>query len=239
MSKKKVPNEQTEYTPLLVNRYSDSYFERRYNNDTKRQQQFQLDGEFLKRFKSHGTICDVGCSTGEFLESIDWKGERYGMEINEEVIEAAKQNRVNFKKNIFTEKDFFDAVVFRGTIQHVDEPFRMIKAAHQSLKNDGVLVFLATPNTDSLLYRLKTNLPALDPELNFFIPGVKNFSNALKNIGYDILRVETAYWSTPYRKFPSDILYFALNVISKKFYKHAFWGNMFSLAAKKHDTINS
>ena len=48
----------------------------------------------------------------------------------------------------------------------------------------GLIIFLATPNSYSILYRLKGDLPFLDWPINFYIPGNKDLSNALKNYGY-------------------------------------------------------
>ena len=219
--------------PSIVNRYGSDYFKNRNGNDKQRLAQFQIDGHFLKKFKSNGVICDIGCSTGEFLMSISWEGDLYGMEINEEAKSIAEKNGFRFDKNIYTESNFYDVVVFRGTIQHVDEPFRMIKAAYKSLKKGGVIVFLATPNTDSILYRLKLDLPFLDKNLNFYVPGKTNLSNSLKNYGFTVLSVEYPYWNTPYRNFPKDIYLFFLNVVTRRFFKHAFWKSSFSLIAKK------
>ena len=221
-----------DYSHLLVSRYDDSYFHNRYSNDPQRIAQFKMDGDYIKRFIKKGIVCDVGCSTGEFLNEINWKN-KYGMEINEKALKEAKINGVKFDKNIFTENEFFDIVIFRGTIQHVDEPFRMMKMAYKSLKKNGIIVFLATPNSDSILYRLKLNLPFLVPKLNFYIPGKKSLCNSLVNLGFKIENVEYPYWKTPYRNFLKDHFFFILNLFSKKFYKHPFWGSFMTIVAKK------
>jgi len=221
-----------DYSPLLVSRYGDHYFENRYSNNPQRIAQFKLDVAYIKKFIKGGVVCDVGCSTGEFLNFMSWT-EKYGMEINEKVIKEAKKNRIKFDKNIFTENEFFDVVIFRGTIQHVDEPFRMMKMAYNSLKKNGVIVFLATPNSDSILYRLKLDLPFLSPKINFYIPGKKSLCNSLVNLGFKIESVEYPYWKTPYRNFFKDHFFFLLNIFSKKFYKHSFWGSSMSIIARK------
>ena len=220
------------YVPAIKNRWPDSYFEDRNLNNEKRLRQFSLDAEYIKKFKRKGNLCDVGCSTGEFLRSITWEGSFYGMEINDHARKVAEEF-VSFEKNIFTEKDFFDAVVFRGTIQHVDIPFQMIKSTLSALKPGGVIIFLATPNSDSILYRLKGNLPFLDWPLNFYIPGAKELSNTLTNFGFEVLDVNFPYWHTPYRSALKDHFKFLVNAVSSKFLPHAFWGSSMNLVARR------
>jgi len=188
----------------------------------------------MRKFIARGKICDIGCSTGEFLEYIDWDGEAFGMEINDAARKIAS-TFINFERNIFTEKKFFDAVLFRGTIQHVDEPFRFIKQSYKALKNGGYLFFLATPNADSILYRLKKDLPFLDWYSNFWVPGEKELRNTLTNFGFQIEAVEKPYLSTPYSKPITDHIKFLLNMISPRFYPHAFWGSSICIAGRKLD----
>ena len=97
-----------------------------------------------------------------------------------------------------------------------------MKAAFKALKKDGVVIFPATPNIVSILYRLKGNLFFLDSKLNFHIPGKKNLCNALENFGFKLLTTEYPYWNTPYRYFPKDIFMFLLNIFTNRFYKYAF-----------------
>ena len=119
-------------------------------------------------------------------------------------IEQAKSRSISFERSIFDQKNFFDLIIFRGTIQHVDEPFSMIKSSFEALRDGGYLIFLATPNTNSILYKLKGDLPFLDWKINFYIPGKKEFSNALENIGFEIIDVSYPYYNTPYCNLAKD-----------------------------------
>ncbi len=220
------------YSPVIKDRWPDSYFSKRLGNNENRINQFELDKNLLKKYFKKGKICDVGCSTGEFLKYLNFKSKMYGMEINEYARREASKF-INFKKNIFTESNFFDLVVFRGTIQHVDEPFRMIKESHRSLKKNGIIAFLSTPNSNSLLYKLKNNLSFLDKKTNFYIPGDQELKNALENFGFKILEVEYPYLNTPYANIWRDHLYFILNIFSKRFFPHPFWKSSMNIIAKK------
>ena len=215
--------------------WPDDKFINRQSNNPNRLKQFKLDEKFIKKYISNGNICDVGCSTGEFIQNINWKGNIYGMEINDYAKNIAS-NFINFDKNIFTESNFFDLVIFRGTIQHVDEPFRMIKAAYNSLRQGGYICFLATPNTNSILYKLKNNLPFLDWVTNYYIPGNKELKNVLENYGFKIKSIEYPYLNTPYCNFFMDHIKFILNVLVPcMFFKHAFWKSSMQIMAVKSE----
>src|SRR4029453_4101130 len=148
--------------PGLEDLYDEDYFETRLSNDPKRLAQFRWEGKLIRRYVASGRAMDVGCSTGEFLRAIDRQGERYGMEISDYARVLAAENGVRFDRDIFSESDFFDLVIFRGTIQHLDEPFLFLKRAFAALRPGGPVVFLATPNTNSPFYRLKKTLPFID-----------------------------------------------------------------------------
>jgi SAM-dependent methyltransferase len=221
-----------EYVGAIKERWNDDYFIDRTSNNPLRTIQFEQDADFIRSFVKNGVVCDVGCSTGEFLRHMKFEGILYGMEIND-IAKKKASDIISFEKNIFTEENYFDLIIFRGTIQHVDIPFQMIKSAHKSLKNGGYIIFLATPNSNSILYRIKQDLPFLDWSLNFYIPGEKELTNVLENFGFEIKKVEFPYWKTPYRNFIKDHFKFILNLFSRKFYKHAFWGSSMNIAAKK------
>ena len=220
------------YAAVNQHLWGDSYFADRDMNNARRLAQFRIDADFVRKFFKGGNVCDVGCSSGEFLRFASLDGTYFGMEVNPLAMRKAS-DIISFDKNILTEEDFFDLVIFRGTIQHVDIPFQMIKSAYHSLKPGGVIVFLATPNSNSILYRLKQELPFVNWRLNFYIPGKKDLSNALENFGFNVIGVEYPYWKTPYRRIVFDHFKFLLNVFSPKFHKHAFWGSSMNLAAQK------
>jgi len=221
-----------DYAPSITDRWPDSYYVDRSLNDPKRLLQFKQDARLINQYINNGNLCDIGCSTGEFLRHLEFDGNFYGIEINHSAKEITSEF-ISFDKNIFTESDFFDAVIFRGTIQHVDIPFQMIKSAFDSLKPGGYIFFLATPNSCSILYRLKQNLPFLDWSRNFYIPGKKTLLNALENFGFQVIDVQLPYWNTPYRNLIKDHFYFIMNILSSKFYNHAFWGSSMNIVAVK------
>lgn len=214
--------------------YDESYFANRQFNDQLRLKSFEQEKYFLQRHISlSGRVCDVGCATGEFLSYIGWDGERYGMEISEEAIKQATRVGISFEKNIHTENDFFDTVVFRGTIQHLPDPFLYINKAYSSLKKGGTVVFLATPNVNSITYKLFNTLPMLDDKCNFYLPSDVTLTNILTNYKFQVLEVEKPYLNSPYSKILRDHFRFLQCLALSKKPNFAFWGSMMNLIARK------
>ena len=83
--------ENNNYQAKIKEMWPDEYFSDRNQNNPKRLKQFEIDKNLIKEFIKEGNICDIGCSTGEFLSFLDWNGELYGTEINE----YAKKKLVN------------------------------------------------------------------------------------------------------------------------------------------------
>lgn len=214
--------------------YPESYFSRRKLNDNKRLLSFLSEEEFLRKHVNfEGRVCDVGCSTGEFLKAINWKGPKYGMEISEYAIQIAEQDGIDFTKNVLTENNFFDLIIFRGTIQHLPEPFSYISRSFEALKPGGVIAFLATPNSDSIVYKFSNTLPVLYPELNFFIPSESTLINVCKNYGFHLLDVRKPYLKSPYSNILFDHLKFLKMILFRTKPDFPFWGNMMDVVMIK------
>jgi SAM-dependent methyltransferase len=219
MSQKKFPN---------------SYFKDRFNCNNLRLRQFKIDKLLIQKFIKNGKICDVGCSTGEFLYNIGWKKHVYGMEINKYAKKEARKF-INFKKNITNQKNYFDIVVFRGTIQHLDDPFNFLKKSYASLKKGGWLILLSVPNANSILFKIKKTLPVLYKEDKriYYIPRDNELLNVLKNYNFKIKKIEYPYLNTPYKNLMLDHIKFLLNIFFFKFYPHAFWMSSMNIVARK------
>jgi len=214
--------------------YDDGYFESRKKNDPSRIKSFLQEKSYIENYINlDGRVCDIGCSTGEFLDTIGWRGPRYGMEINQVAKKTAASSGISFEKNVLTVENYFDVVIYRGTIQHLPDPFTYLEKTYTSLKKGGVVLFLATPNANSIVYKLFNTLPALDPAFNFYIPSDITLSSILGHYGFEVLSVQFPYIDSPYAKFLSDHLSFIKNLITKEKPTYAFWKNMMNLVAIK------
>lgn len=98
--------------------YDQSYFSDRMSNNWKRLEQFKIDANFVNQHATSGKLCDVGCGTGEFLKTLNWTGEFFGMEVSE-FAKQISSNFINYERNISNSHSYFDVIIFRGSIQHL------------------------------------------------------------------------------------------------------------------------
>ena len=182
--------------------YEQEYFEdKRLANLRKNMylQEFERLKQYFKFFDgAERNVLDIGCGTGDFLCQFNEKWSKYGIEVSDYAREIAEQRGIITDFEI--KDNFFDLIIFRGTIQHIPDPIHRIEECFYWLKNGGGLVFLATPNTNSWVYRLFTELPMLDKHHNFLLPSDKMLEQILINFGFNVIGFEYPYRNTPYAK---------------------------------------
>jgi len=211
--------------------YNSDYF-LAYINDPLREEMYKQELRRLLKYKDGGKILDVGCGLGLFLDKLDNnKWEKYGVEISQEATAVCTKKGIQVGGYDYPD-NFFDVIVFRGSIQHIDTPLYIIKKCYSLLKEDGIIVFLATPNTNSICYKLFEDLPMIDPKYNFVLFSDKMLRQILENFGFEILEFYYPYIGTPYAKPIKDFFYFTLRLFGFK-KKFAFYGNVMECYAKK------
>lgn len=219
-------------------KYGPEFFKTRHGNDPVRQAAFMREKRALERHVSPetfrtGRVLDIGCSTGEFLEAIGWPVEHaWGMEISDFARAQAQSLGISFDKDVFSETDFFDLVVLRGTIQYLPSPFEYLYAIHRCLKPGGHL-FLTAPNTNSLYYRHFKSLPFLEEELHFWIPCDTSLRMVLRNCGFRKIEITYPYLESPYAKAVRDHLRFVAKLLFRTKHRFPFWRNIMQVVAQK------
>lgn len=219
-------------------KYGPEYFRIRQKNDPLRLRAFAQERRLLQERLSpeaflKGRVMDVGCSTGEFLESIGWDlSGAYGMEVSSFARERAQAAGISFEKDLATERDFFDLVVFRGSIQYLPSPFESLYAAHRTLRPGGWL-FLTAPNTASIYYRLFGTLPFLEENLHFWIPCGASLKMVLRNAGFRHVEIRYPYLRSPYARPLRDHLKFLAKLVFRTDHRFPFWRNVLYVLAQK------
>jgi len=216
---------------------SEDYFKNRNLNDIKRVKSFESESVFVKSEISKGNLLDIGCSTGEMIEVFEWDGECFGMEISDHAKEIAKKKGIRFDMDLFNATDFFDVIIFRGTIQHVYTPFLYLQKAFDALNPGGKVVFLATPNTNSIYFKIWNTLPFLDyPTICYFIPHDKWLIQTMENFGFKLIKKRYPYLKSPYSSFIKDHIKFVLKLFGFKL-EFPFWRNSMDLIFIKPNKI--
>jgi len=94
--------------------------------------------------KPSGTILDVGCSAGYFLDLMEgW--DRHGIEISPREADIARQK---YGDSIFTgiiedyagREGFFDVIALQDVLDHCIDPMRVMRACHHMLKPGGLII---------------------------------------------------------------------------------------------------
>lgn len=216
--------------------FNAAYFEL-YRADPKRAAMYVREAAEIQRLcPAGGRILDVGCGLGLFLDHYPaerWT--RFGVEIAEVAIREARQRGVHindFDRGYDYPPGYFDVIVFRGSLQLIPTPFAVIKDCVRLLAPGGLLVFLATPNSNSPYYRRFKTLPFLTPHLNYLIPSDVMIGNALQNFGLEVLSIRHPYLETPYARPFWDHLWYLLSFIGVK-RKFAFWRSMMEIYSRK------
>lgn len=104
---------------------------------------------------SSGRFLDIGCATGEFMESAEKAGfDVYGIEISPFGIlrcrEKFGENKIlgsRLKMGDFP-SGFFDVITLSDVIEHITTPLLFLEIVHNILKPNGILM-IVTPNTSS------------------------------------------------------------------------------------------
>lgn len=130
------------------------YYDHWEGSQTEKFQQWILDT--IGRFRSPGSLLDVGCGRGHFLSlarRLGWKVQ--GLEPAQEHAEYGKRKEgLEIVSAPMEEADFeaqrFDVISLWDVIEHVHDPRMTLAQLSRWLKSRGLLL-LATPNHDSLL----------------------------------------------------------------------------------------
>ena len=109
----------------LKSEYEKDYFSKR-DSDNRRMLSYQIEYEKILSYVKGGSVLDIGCGLGEFLELFGKDWNKYGIEISQYASSISERKNI---KMIDFDFDFnsMDLIIFRGTIQHLDKPLWSIK----------------------------------------------------------------------------------------------------------------
>nr|BAL55764.1 methyltransferase type 11 [uncultured Gammaproteobacteria bacterium] len=102
-------------------------------------------------------LLDVGCGNGEFLaaaRSAGWEG--VGVDFDPKAVETTRSQGIDARLGSLEAQGFenssFDAITLSHVIEHVHDPKALLAECARLLRPGGML-WIATDNTESLVYR--------------------------------------------------------------------------------------
>jgi 2-polyprenyl-3-methyl-5-hydroxy-6-metoxy-1,4-benzoquinol methylase len=213
--------------------------------NAKRTEMYRIEADFIDKFSPGGSVLDVGCSGGYFLDVLKEHGFRcHGVEFGEEAAaEAAGKHDV--RQGDFTHldlEDSFDLIVFRGVIEHIPDARGYLDRAVSLLDARGLIYITSTPNADAFccsLFEEQWNQHEPEAHLMHFRPA--HFDQYFAAAGMEKVAEHYFYEETPYADPETDILKVAEAINLRRagrpveFRSPSFWGNMMSLVYRRRD----
>jgi len=207
--------------------------------------------EQVENFREPGTLLDIGCAAGHFLEAAAIRGwEIYGVEVSEYSAVLAKRKfgdriyKGSFEAASFPEA-FFDCILLSDVLEHFPDPRPVFGKIKGLLKAKGILA-IVTPDTESLSAKiLKTSWNHYEKEhLSYF--NRKNIQLCLKKNGLIPRVVKTSrkamnlkYMLAQMTAYPHPLLTPLIRLINKVlpgvWLMRSFWvvsGDMLVIAQK-------
>ena len=146
-------------------------------------------------FHKGGTILDIGCASGFFLESLGGNWERFGIELFHLAAERArKRPGLNVRECDLVAAEFpaqsFDVICSFDVLEHLPSPAPIFREARRILRPGGWLL-LGTGDSGSLTARLagsRWTYLCLPEHLSFF--NSNSLSKGLAKAGFSVSRLE-------------------------------------------------
>ncbi len=159
----------------------------------------ELLDEFEK-YRKTNRIIDVGSGVGYFLIEAKKRGwEVYGTEFTDEAVAICEANDITIHKGKLDPANYeagsFDIITSFEVIEHINNPGEEL-ASFRRILRDGGLVYLTTPNFNSLLrYHLKAdyNVICYPEHLSYYTP--RTLKKLFSENGFQTKEIQTTGFS--------------------------------------------
>lgn len=98
--------------------------------------------EIIHKFVPEGRLLDVGCATGDFLESSRKYYDVEGLELSSwsaQIAESRGFKIYNFQLNQLPVCDYYDIVTLWGVIEHLEDPYSEMSQIYRIIKKNGIV----------------------------------------------------------------------------------------------------
>ena len=153
---------------------------------------FHLD--FIK----DGTLLDIGCGTGDFINHmtmLGWNAE--GIDTDRQAVQICQNRNLNVKVGHLNEQkypdDYFDIIVLKHVIEHVPNPIELLMECRRIIKPGGKILLL-TPNVSSTAHKIfGPYWLGLDVSRHLFLFSLETISRAIEKAELHALSRRSTY----------------------------------------------
>lgn len=172
----------------------ENYLQSIGEDDVEFREDFRMARKLLvDAFPAGGSVLDVGCASGFFLESLGDKWDRHGVELFHLAVERSRSRPgIAVRECELTSAAFareaFDAVCSFDVVEHLADPMPLLQEARRVLKPDGWLL-IGTGNCSSLAARMagsRWTYLCIPEHLSFFDP--HSLKKGLTKAGFSIFK---------------------------------------------------
>ena len=174
--------------------------------------------KLLSKKYSEIRLLDVGSSSGSCVAIANDMGiNAEGVDPSQRAVSSGKRRGLNLHHGYLEEVAFsnnsFDAITIHEVIEHVSDPFKLLKECKRILTPDGVLV-IGTGNTDSWTMKFRKNkwdffdMNLHGGHISFFSP--KSLKILANNAGFEIKKIRT--YSVKFKE-KEEVSYFFYRLI--------------------------
>ncbi len=150
----------------------------------------------IRRFNKKGTLLDIGCATGIFLQEAEKKKfDVYGLDVSSYAIKIAKKRfggrvkKTSIEKSNFP-KNHFDVITMFDVIEHLQDPRKVLLTTSNHLKKGGLLV-INTGDVDSITAKIQgKSWHFFIPPQHFFYFSKKTLTNLLEQTGFRVIKID-------------------------------------------------
>ena len=149
---------------------------------------FEAKSRHIFQLGNKGSLLDVGCGNGEFLEfarKYGWNAK--GVDFDSEAVSTACSRGLDVLHggiDAVGNNEQFDLITLSHVIEHVYEPAELLNTC-MSLLRDGGVLWLETPNIESIGYRLYgADWRGLEPPRHLAIFNRSSLLDSLNSVGF-------------------------------------------------------
>ncbi len=147
----------------------------------------------IEKYSRKGTLLDVGCNVGTFLETARDSGwNASGLDANPETVSHCRQKGLNVFQGFFGKDKSasglsgeFDVLAMNDTIEHFPNPREAVRASKAFIKTRGYISVL-TPNIESPLARMFQ----IKPKEHLFYFSMSTLTQMLEAEGFRVVHMQ-------------------------------------------------